>query len=324
MGAVRGARRFAPAPSGPSKPESSAPSIGSYRGERAGKSLSRPNISLNSARKTRRGPPNRRALKARKPWVSAPSETMAFPKIPSVSSSGRSRSSRSAVNPKPKATAREAAANSPKARPSPRRLGKGSEPPEISAGRLSKRSPAMPPNPVESGQFNVDFTQAAKPAAKITLRNQAISRILIHTSGRWVKRRQTQTAIGNTKTTAARPANCIKKSAKTAPERPRRLRVGPSVARLKLGSSADQLASAALAAAAIRISARPISSASLRCSAPVSPSDKKELAREVELAIRPTRKTSAKGAGRARPSHALHGAAPRHLKTLASPLVGKP
>jgi len=36
------------------------------------------------------------------------------------------------------------------------------------------------------------------------------------------------------------------------------------------------------------------------------------------------REALAKGADRARPSHALHGAAPRHLKTLASPLVGKP
>ena len=66
----------------------------------------------------------------------------------------------------------------------------------------------------------------------------------LRSSERWVKSRQPHMAIVNTRATAARPNNCINKSAIAAPGKPKRLLASALVAWEKLGSLTDQVASA--------------------------------------------------------------------------------
>src|SRR2546421_487181 len=105
-------------------------------------------------------------------------------------------------------------------------------------------SPMTPPSPLGSGQCGLAGRQEARPAAKTEPASQNARRIHSRSNGRWVAMRQPQTATGSTNTVAARPNNCIRRSAPMAPGVPRKLRTGPSMAWLSDGSCTDQAASA--------------------------------------------------------------------------------
>ena len=85
--------------------------------------------------------------------------------------------------------------------------------PSTVAGVASKASPMTPPRPVGSGQLPLLGRHAARPEASTGPSSQNDNRIHSRSHGRWVTMRQPQTATGSTSTVAARPNNCISRSA---------------------------------------------------------------------------------------------------------------
>src|SRR5437763_4411067 len=129
--------------------------------------------------------------------------------------------------------------------------------PSIISGSRSMASPMTPPRPLGNGQCGLAGRQDARPAAKTEPTSQNAKRIHSRSNGRWVAMRQPQTATGSTNTVAARPNNCIRRSAPMAPGVPRKLRTGPSMAWLSDGSCTDQVASATAISADNVINATP-------------------------------------------------------------------
>ncbi|ODN68719.1 hypothetical protein A6302_03986 [Methylobrevis pamukkalensis] len=121
--------------------------------------------------------------------------------------------------------------------------------------------------PVGSGQLagtgstEMKAAAAAVPAAQARMRLRAIE------TRRPVSSDQPQATSGIRKIAEVSPTNCMTRSETTAPGVPRALRTGSSVAWLQLGSSTDQVASAAASAATSAIRPRPLAPAKLRRSA---------------------------------------------------------
>ena len=210
----------------------------------------------------------------RRPWMIAPTETMPIPGSPPLSSSSRSsmragRRSRGSASSSAWSKPNPAAADSPRiapiARPSVTRIRMGPWPCPVIPWNIEKTaSPRTPPRPVGSGQRAVvgraDATAMAASAPTIHRKRRRRAR----TSGRPPIRRTPASAGGAMTAIEATPVSCIRISATMAPGRPRRLRTGPSMAWLRLGSWTDHVTSARPQAPAKPSMARPAISAARR------------------------------------------------------------
>ena len=107
-------------------------------------------------------------------------------------------------------------------------------------GIVRTASPMTPPSPVGKAQRAVAGRNDASPAASTPPMIHKSSRVLTRSSRRVVISRQPQRPGGTMRPMTPSPSICISRSAATAPREPRRLRTGPEVAWLRLGSSTDQ------------------------------------------------------------------------------------
>ena len=144
----------------------------------------------------------------------------------------------------------------------PVRTMRGPKPPESLRGRVRIASPTTPPRPLGRGQRSVAGSSPAKAAAKPTPTIHRTTRRPKRSSLRWFMRRRPQKPIGTITAVAAMPTICMVRSATMAPAPPSRLRTGPEVAWLKLGSCTDQVRKASASAPAKASNMSPQASAS--------------------------------------------------------------
>ena len=157
-----------------------------------------------------------------------------------------------------------ASARGPKTMRQARRPVSVSTPLLKAAGSCSSRSPMAPPRPLGSGQPPVGGRALMKAAPQAVPAIQASRRPRATWGMRPIISCQPQMATGARNSAALRPISCMIRSEMMAPGVPRTLRTLPSLMWLQLGSSTDQVASAAARVATAAISSRPEAPAMLR------------------------------------------------------------